>query len=295
MVIGAQKSGTTTLYQILRDHPCVALPPHKEAPFFSNPTLTMADWESSLTERYGAIAEGARLGQCSPHYLATPGTAERAHAAFPECRIIAILRDPVERTYSHYKMCRRRGQTDLDFAQKVDEWLRPAALARARTLPMADANEADCCVVWSEYARQLKPWIEAFGSDRVEVYFLSDLEKQPYRVIGSILESLDLDRDWTSEKIGQTFFKGSAQTKMSRFRWLKKIGPVDRVWRLFLGSIPLSYKFTFQQWNETSDASDAQTGGPDAVTQQRLKDHFANDSEQLCELGFRPPWLGKNT
>lgn len=290
VVIGAQKSGTTTLHEILKGHPQIALPADKEAPYFNLPSTSKAGWEKLVAEQISTRAAGRLVGKCSPQYLATPGVAEKVHALFPQACVIAILREPVDRTLSHYRMCSRRAQTDLSLEESVDAWLRAEALNEARALPMADDTEAACCVVWSEYGRQLQSWIDLFGYNHVHVLYLSDLETRPEEVIAELLCRIGADPSWQSDKIGQTFFKGSTRTRMSVFRQLKKVKPVVALWSWSIKHAPARLKYRFQQWNEAGGLEEEGRQSVDAAIRRRLASHFASDLQLLRAQGFQPPW-----
>lgn len=114
IVPGAQKSGTTALYEYLRRHPRIAMPTGKEAPFFNRENYAVNDFETFLLQHYpqarldkiwGSVRAGRTLaGDFSPSYLHFEEAAQRIFAINKEARIIAILRDPTERTISHYLM-----------------------------------------------------------------------------------------------------------------------------------------------------------------------------------------------
>ncbi len=136
-MVGAYKAGTTTLDHLLRAHPQVFMPSRKEPNHWAfaggaNTDHPAAAYCVASPTDYRALFAGARgdqrVGEVSPAYLALPGTAERLHGAAPETRIVAVLRDPVERAYSDYLMYVRDGREDApDFRTALD---RQAATAR---------------------------------------------------------------------------------------------------------------------------------------------------------------------
>ena len=109
LVIGAMKAGTTTIYQYLRQHPDIFMSPVKEPQFFSG--RPSCEWKGpdprvargrSLDE-YQALFAGARgermRGEASPVYLCDPAAVESIHRHVPDVRLIAILRQPVDRAF----------------------------------------------------------------------------------------------------------------------------------------------------------------------------------------------------
>ena len=115
LVIGAAKAGTTTVYQYLKQHPQVYMSPRKEPHFFSKngtkdyPIPTLEDYQALFQEASDEIA----IGEASTSYLTHPQTAERIQYHIPHAKLIAILRDPANRTYSLYIMLLMLGKRKL--------------------------------------------------------------------------------------------------------------------------------------------------------------------------------------
>ncbi len=128
-IIGAQKGGTTALFEYLRHHPEVYMPPEKEAEFFTGSESDRGGLGRVSSEKFLTSPHEARIaGTASPQYMCDPAVPVRMAARVPDARLIAVLRDPVERAVSHYKMAYRRGDERRSFVQAVREQLEPAAL-----------------------------------------------------------------------------------------------------------------------------------------------------------------------
>lgn len=115
IIIGVQKGGTTALFEYLSDDPAIALPRVKETHFFDDEAV---DWTDPDYERYHAQfdpdAKGLR-GEATPIYIYWPHSLERIAAYNPEARLILLLRDPVERAWSHWRMEYARGAETKPF------------------------------------------------------------------------------------------------------------------------------------------------------------------------------------
>jgi hypothetical protein len=100
LIIGAQKAGTTSLHVSLRKHPDVWLPRMKEVHFFDWAYTNGIDW---YLEHFEDAGDETVVGETSPFYLFHPAVPERVAAVLPDAKLIAVLRDPVDRAVSHYQ------------------------------------------------------------------------------------------------------------------------------------------------------------------------------------------------
>ena len=123
IIVGAMKSGTTSLFHYLAAHPQVVAPQHKEIHFFDNQYEKGENWYRRhfplrTTMR---LKENAITGESSPYYMLHPLAPERMKEVVPEAKLIFLLRDPVERAISHYFFMRRFGEEDRSFEEAVRE------------------------------------------------------------------------------------------------------------------------------------------------------------------------------
>ena len=124
-IVGAQKSGTSTLSTALDRHPQVARAPRKELQFFTREDM---DWARPDYSGYRAPRRKPQhliAGDATPAYLFWPHALERMHRYNPETRLIAVFRDPLERLFSHWTMLRGRWTTAPDWPEFITEF-RPA-------------------------------------------------------------------------------------------------------------------------------------------------------------------------
>jgi hypothetical protein len=115
LIIGAQKAGTTWLYEKLRRHPEVFMPEVKELGFFSR------DGSLGKSQEWyeGHFETAPAIGEATPDYLYHPQAPRRIADTIPDANLIACLRDPTDRTYSHYWMNRGLGSVDCSFEEVV--------------------------------------------------------------------------------------------------------------------------------------------------------------------------------
>jgi hypothetical protein len=293
VVIGAQKGGTTTLFEHLRGHPELCLPADKEAPFFNRPELYSQGVERLFSTYFPQpLPEGRLFGTVTPQYMCIAGCAPRLADAFPACRLVAVLRDPVERAYSHYRMAVRRGQETRSFDDAIAAMLSgPDALAAARE----STALGETYVAWGEYGRVLDDYLERFAPDQLLVTYTSDLERDPARVITSILKFLGV-AVVLPDGLGERFHVGGSRRRFPNVQRRLRRSPVGWLWKRLPQGTRSRLFIRFDHWNVRRDANG---GGGDAVdaprwsaeTERRLREHFASDEAELAERrGIELPW-----
>src|SRR5262249_42341401 len=173
LIIGAAKSGTTSLYHYLGQHPALYFPQQLKEPGYlcfaemQRPTLQtgLPDmWQSAITEldAYSDLFEeaprGSLLGEATPEYLLlaerTVSNIKRLYAdRAGQIKFVAILRNPVDRIWSHYWMMMRDGYENLTFAEATSEGTISSRLA-------AGWNPAYDYIGYGMYGRQLKLYLD---------------------------------------------------------------------------------------------------------------------------------------
>jgi hypothetical protein len=191
LVIGAQKAGTTALYAYLRWHPGIAGPSWKEVSFFDRHWWRGEAWYRGQFP----LRAGERLvGEASPSYLFHPLAPKRARSLVPGAKLVAQLRDPVDRAYSQYQHEVALGREPLSFEDALaaeDERLvgeveRLIADSRAFSRAWWDHTYT----ARGRYAEQLERWLEAFPSEQLLVVRTEDLGERPAETYASILAFL---------------------------------------------------------------------------------------------------------
>jgi hypothetical protein len=192
-IVGAAKTGTTSLHNYLGQHPQVFMSAWKEPHFFADiepdPKLShmmrrVGD-EQSYRALFAAAGNRPVIGESSPSYLWDPGAAARIHARVPQARIIILLRDPIARAHSHYLMDVREGLQTLPF---------PQALAADTAIP--DKRWGGAGHLYVElglYAAQVARYLDLFPPEQVRIHLFDDLQHRPHRVLEDLAEFLHID------------------------------------------------------------------------------------------------------
>jgi hypothetical protein len=152
-----------------------------------------AAYRARLQRRHGRPPVA---GEASPYYLFHPLAAERVHSALPDVRLIVLLRDPVDRAFSHYRERVNAGTETLGFEEAVER--EPERLAGEVERIVADpayySHAHDFCsyLARGRYLEQLRPWMERFGRERCLVLRSEDFYANVAGTYGRVLEFLGL-------------------------------------------------------------------------------------------------------
>jgi hypothetical protein len=194
LVIGAQRAGTSSLYRYLGSHPDVAPSARKEVEYLTRRYANGENWYRAHFP-FAFLARSRTAFEATPDYLFHPSAAARASETVPEARLIALLRDPVERAWSHHGHMVRLGYETLGFeaALEAEDDRSAADLARIDD-PHHDPKDLlrFSYRARGRYAEQLERWYQRFPRERVLVLWSDDLFMDPATTYRRILEFLRL-------------------------------------------------------------------------------------------------------
>jgi hypothetical protein len=204
LIIGAAKSGTTALYQYLKQHPQVYMSAQKETNFFaydgqkvcfrgpgdeetSNSIVTTLD---SYKEQFGTVSNESAIGEASPWYLYSSRSAENIHRCIPDTKLIAVLRNPVDRAYSSYLHVIRHGRENLGFEEGL--------------LAEEDRIAQGWEPIWHYqrvglYAEQVERFLDMFGREQMRFFLYDDFQRDPYGILTEIYKFLDVDPHFVAD------------------------------------------------------------------------------------------------
>lgn len=204
LIIGAAKSGTTALYHYLKQHPQIYMSPVKEPEFFSfegeqlsfmGPGVTINTSSITNLEDYVRLFQGVSqeiaIGEASALSLYTPKAAERIKHYIPNIKLIAILRNPVDRAYASFThLIRDNREPITSFSQ---------ALAEEQ-----NRIEQNWGFLWRYqdlgfYFAQLKRYYDLFDKRQIKVYLYDDFCTNPSELIQDIFQFLDVDKNFVPD------------------------------------------------------------------------------------------------
>ncbi len=246
IVIGAQKAGTSSLFQYLRHHPEIFIPTIKEADYFCHDgVFDKVPW-SVYIERLGRMTGGTahadptlHWGTVTPGYMLGTATGRNAQRGghdertvprrilerLPDVRLIAILRDPVARAISNHRMLVARGDETRTFDEAAGELLTPGGLASSRRHPV----EGSDYVIRGEYGRILSGYLEVFPREQLLIVFSEDLENEPAQLLPRIQRFIGVTGEFAPDNLGERYNVGRAVRGFEWSRpstWLSPASPI---------------------------------------------------------------------
>jgi sulfotransferase family protein len=224
LVIGAMRAGTSSLYQYLRVHPQIYMPPAKELSFFaSEPDRRRLEWYRKQFAPAGP--EAVAIGEASTIYTKYPrfpGVPERIAALVPEARLVYTVRDPIDRIRSH-------------FHHQV--------AVRAERAPFERAVfENPIYVDYSRYTMQIEQYLQHFPREQLLIIISEDLRTQRLATLQRVYEFLGVDAHYVPPNLDREYFRTDERVAYPPLAWrirraLKKRFPASK--RVRLAALPL--------------------------------------------------------
>jgi hypothetical protein len=254
LIIGTMKAGTSSLYHYLKQHPEIFMSPIKEPHFFAfeEGILFAGPGDHKLrprqitnVEAYRNLFTGATdekaVGEASTSYLYSPTAPACIRNHLPEAKLIAILRDPVERAYSNYLYWARRGYEPLtDFWQAIQ-----AEQTRIRE------NWAPEWHYFSRglYHRQVERYVNVFSRSQIRIYLYDDLVANAPGLMQDIFRFLDVDETFVPDVSVRYNLGGLPRSKALK-GLLARLHPVTSIFKPLLSEeLRQRLKKAIKRWN----------------------------------------------
>ena len=195
--IGAQKAGTTWLYEMLRQHPDLSFPAGKEVHFWDANRQRGLDWYRAQF----AGDDRRKAGEITPAYAILPvETIEEIHRFDPTLRLIYIIRDPIRRAWSSALMALGRAEMQLEEASDqwfIDHFLSAGSMKRG------------------DYEQCLRNWRRVFDAERLLVLRYDMVRENPLGLLRACCAHLRVDEGWFQrvppEGLRERVFGGNGQ------------------------------------------------------------------------------------
>ena len=277
-IIGAQKAGTTSLLEYLRQHPDIFFPELKELNFFVRDDV-YAEGQRSLDAFYAGLGSQRLVGAAQVHMMVIPESLDRFYAHNPQARVMAILRHPVDRAYSAYWFARRRG------TERCQTFEQALELEPQRAGGSYQERTEFTYLGHGHYHEQLMPWVERFGRERVLVLLQDDLKADAQALVARVVAWLGLHPLATSLDLSRKNVAG-----LPRHAWLARL-LVDetllpkRVYRKLVSPrVRLFFRARLLNPLRDKNVSDFRYPPMDPATRQRLLRYFNPHNQRLSRL-----------
>lgn len=227
LIIGAPKSGTTSIYHYLQQHPQIFMAslkePHfflfdgKEAPLMNGPfdairRSEMVDSWDAYRSLFDHAGESLTCGEASIRYLYSKQACAAIHRRLPLAKLVVILRNPADRAFSSYQRDRQHGNEPCPtFEQALDEGER-----REQESWFIGAHES-----LGFYCRYLEPYFQTFGHERVRVLLHDDLRDNPGGMLRDLFEFLGVDADFEPSLSVKYNVTGAIENPFWRLLWMR--------------------------------------------------------------------------
>lgn len=272
--IGAQKAGTTWLYDCLNEYPDVFLPDFKEFTYFRSWGREATRFDDEGVKPYRAVFDRGRTatvrGDISPGLLAGTRAAQQMAALMPDIPIIAILRNPADRTFSHYNMIAGRARLEYTLRDLVDD---PTIDDRHEIL-------AD-----SFYAAGLRRFYEHYPAEQIHVFRYEELVEDPLALLQTVARIIGADPEFVPQHLHGRSNVASVTRSPLVYRLTRRTAVTLN--RLGLDRLRLAIKDTglpdmIRQANRKPRGKDGVRLDPEL--RARLVDLYRADVEQLEEM-----------
>jgi hypothetical protein len=301
--IGAQKAATTSLHEYMRTHPELYLPEAKEQPFFTSDAAFEEGWDTYAAVAFHGAPRGRRYGKITPHYMSGPvawasarpetasvAIARRIHALFPDVKLIAMLRDPVERAISSYGQTAVLGDDERSLDEALDEELSAEALTAARARP-TDGHQH---IVAGEYGRILEAYLGLFPREQLFVGSTAVLGSEPLVLMRELWRFLGVDDSHVPPNLGVRYQVRGMGRRIAALgalpRVIKSTPGLRHAWAAVPDRARASARARMRtvahrldQRKPTRDA-EPMDQRPDPAVLARLRAHYAADAALLEQL-----------
>ena len=285
LYIGASKSGSSWIFECLREHPQVFIPIAKDLQFFDIYYDKGPGWYFSFFKK----AKGCKaIGELSHDYFLFTGTAQRIHQLLPDVKLLCCLREPVDKMISSYKYAKCVYlDENVSFESFIFDDEHISINSRFRVFNMGPQS--------AQYFRNLLPFYEIFPRENILILFFDELKNDPGNFIMKILDFLKVDSNFKPGKLHQKVLMAREvkNTKLAHLAYdtagvLRKMGLAN-----FVGSVKR------QEWfNKLLYTSSPEDIIVSQSTIERVKQYFSQDHKKLSELIHKPlpvNWTAETT
>jgi Sulfotransferase family len=283
-IVGAARSGTTSLDRYLSQHPEIYIAPRKEVNFFAATHFPRTGPGDERVNRgvikdydqYAQLFTGIKgekaIGESSVFYLCYPDVAERIAQAVPYAKIIMVLREPVDRAYSAYMYLVRDGRELSGFVEGLS--LEEERIQKGYE-PMWWYKELGM------YYKQVKGYFDVFGRQQVKVLLYDELFANPKQVLRDVFSFLEVKEDVVINTSVHYNVGGVPKSRVLYTLLDKFIRKPNTLGKCIKSLVPLHLRSV---WASKTIRMLSQAVSVDTRTQTQLETYFAEDVKKLEDL-----------
>lgn len=263
LIIGAARSGTTSLFKYLESHPDIFMSEIKEINFFSNEKY----WRKGLAwyEQHFAGATQKCIGEASTSYTSYPSlneTPERIFKNLPDVKLIYVIRDPIDRLISHYLHRVTRGLESRDIEDIIYN------------------HQDDFLLTQGKYYLQLEQYLKYFPQESIKILSIENLKNNPIATVESIYRFLGIESSIPGMQARPHHNANSKVTRKNRFGQLLLNFYHNHIEQV---AYPYSIKKLFLSTAEIG-AIEVKPPDLDEKSLDILKEYFRDDIIQLKQF-----------
>lgn len=209
IIIGAPKSGTTSLNRYLQEHPEIFMSSLKESHFFSSDRCKNSEALSEFKSLFQNVGNEKAIGEACAGYIFKPEAPARMKALIPHAKLVAILRDPAERAYSEYLMRYRSGTLNVDLnTQDIESGFWEF---------MQTENKDKL------YFQSISQYLQEFDRGQLHICLFEDLKHEQTRLLKDVCKFLGVDETLISASDNKVYNKGGVPKNQIVFSFLESL------------------------------------------------------------------------
>lgn len=278
MIVGAQKSGTTSLLRYIGQHPDIYTHPQPEMTFFLQDHEYSRGYEWAYSKYFSKCPEDKYLVAKNVMVMCSSKRMQRIYDHNPAIQLVVLLREPVSRAYSAYWWARRRGWENIKTFEE--------ALAAEETRLKEDWFKwRQCCYLHnSTYYPHIKNLISQFGQSQVHCVLTDELKDNSKNVCQKLFNLLNISTEFVP--IAEERYNQSAMPRSEKFGYLftQFLSSQNLLKRMVRRLMPDATAFKLRKsvlkWNDKPFTPPHMN----AKTLQQLKSHFKPYNHELSEL-----------
>ena len=259
IVIGPGKSGTTWVYNALSAHPEICVSSTKETQYFNNYFDRGEAWYLKF---FSHCSEAKRIGEVSNTYIFCSETPARIRDFDASIKLISTIRNPLDRTFSHYLFLVRNGELDCSFEEALKQ--RPDLLERGL------------------YSVYIKRYRQYFPAEKMLILLLDELKQDPGSYARKLYGFLEVDNTFSPSNLGEKQLGAAAPRNKFVARHMKKAALIAR--DLNLHQLVSRVKNSFLPGLLYRSYSEKDYPLMSESTRNDLKQYFKHDVDEMSEI-----------